>query len=389
CPRRAAPSSGCSRWATIWDCSPRNTTFTSNGCAETSRRPSLTWRSSMPYSAWTERCCSGASAEPWHNAPHAKPDRHTGAGAGRCAGDAGMRAGCHGPGRWRGCAHEPGRRDARPSGALHGLGARGARHPRAADRAYGDANLELQAPDTTQTRYRLGSISKQFTAAAILLLQERGLLKVQDPVGRYLPDAPAAWAAITLQNLLTHTSGIPSYSDLPGFDATKARPATPAQLVARFRDLPLLFAPGTAWRYSNSNYALLGYLIERISGQSYAQFLQQNIFTPLGMRQSGYDSTTQLIMGRAEGYTPGEDHDAPVNAPYIDMSVPYAAGGLYSTTHDLLRWEQALYGMRLLSASSLRQMTTPYMSDYGFGLTIRTLPGGQLLYSHGGGIYGF
>lgn len=257
------------------------------------------------------------------------------------------------------------------------------------DRAYGQANLELQVPDTPQTRYRLGSISKQFTAAAILLLQERGQLKVEDPVSRYLPDAPATWAAITLQELLTHTSGIPSYSELPDFDATKARPATPAQLIARFRDLPLLFAPGTAWRYSNSNYALLGYLIERISGQPYAQFLQQNIFTPLGMSQSGYDSNSRLIMGRAEGYTPGDDNDAPVNAQYIDMSVPYAAGGLYSTTHDLLRWEQALYGGHLLSASSLRQMTTAYMNDYGFGLTIRTLPGGQLLYSHGGGIYGF
>lgn len=256
------------------------------------------------------------------------------------------------------------------------------------DRAYGNANLELQVPDTPQTRYRLGSITKQFTAAAILLLQERGLLKVTDPIGHYLPDAPAAWAAVTLQDLLRHTSGIPSYSDLPDFDATRAQPATPAQLIGRFRDLPLLFAPGTAWRYSNSNYALLGYLIERISGQSYAQFLQQNIFKPLGMSDSGYDSNSQLIAGRAEGYTPGAD-DKPVNAQYIDMSVPYAAGGLYSTTHDLLLWEQALYGGRLLSAGSLQQMTSPYMNDYGFGLTIRTLPGGQLLYSHGGSIYGF
>ena len=257
------------------------------------------------------------------------------------------------------------------------------------DRGYGQANLELQAPDTPQTRYRLGSITKQFTAAAILLLQERGLLKVTDPVSRYLPDAPAAWAAVTLQNLLTHTSGIPSYSDLPDFEATKAQPATPVQLVARFRDLPLQFAPGTAWRYSNSNYALLGYLIERISGQSYAAFLQQNVFKPLGMSQSGYDSNSQLIAQRAEGYTPGADDGKPVNAQYIDMSVPYAAGALYSTTHDLLRWEQALYGGRLLSSSSLQQMTIPYMNDYGFGLTIRTLPGGQLLYSHGGSIYGF
>jgi CubicO group peptidase (beta-lactamase class C family) len=256
------------------------------------------------------------------------------------------------------------------------------------DRGYGDANLELKVADAPATKYRLGSITKQFTAAAILLLQQRGQLALNDPVKKYLPDAPASWSGITIFNLLTHTSGIPNYSDLPEFDATKALPATPAQLIARFRDQPLQFPPGTAWRYTNSGYALLGYLIERISGEPYAQFLRENIFEPLGMHDTGYDSNAAIIAGRAEGYTPG-DNGAPINAQYIDMSVPYAAGGLYSTTHDLLRWEQALYGGRLLSADSLRQMTTPFMNNYALGIMVRKIPDVGTLYSHGGGIYGF
>jgi CubicO group peptidase (beta-lactamase class C family) len=256
------------------------------------------------------------------------------------------------------------------------------------DRGYGSANIELRVADSPATKYRLGSVSKQFTAACILLLQERGKLKITDPVKNYLADAPPAWDAITIFDLLTHTSGIPSYSDFPDFNATKALPATPRQLVDRFRNKPLDFAPGTAWRYSNSGYTLLGYLIERISGQSYAQFLQQNIFDPLGMKDSGYDSNAAIIYRRAEGYTPGPD-GKPVNADYIDMSVPFAAGGLYSTTADLLRWERGLYGGKLLSAASLKRMTTVFMNHYALGLTVNQAPGGEQIFGHGGGVYGF
>ncbi|HEX4024173.1 MAG TPA: serine hydrolase domain-containing protein [Steroidobacteraceae bacterium] len=256
------------------------------------------------------------------------------------------------------------------------------------DRGYGSADLELDVPDTPRTKFLLGSVTKQFTVAAILLLQQRGRLKISDPIKDYLIDAPPAWDSITIFDLLTHTSGIPSYSNLPDFDSTKALPASPQQLLDRFRDQPLQFAPGTAWRYSNSGYALLGYLIERISGQSYAQFIQRNIFDPLGMKDSGYGSNAAIIPRRARGYTPGPD-GAPVNADYIDMSVPYAAGGLYSTTADLLRWEQGLYGGKLLSAASLQQMTTPFMNDYALGLMVRRTPDGQKIFTHGGAIYGF
>ncbi|MGH8143393.1 MAG: serine hydrolase domain-containing protein [Steroidobacteraceae bacterium] len=256
------------------------------------------------------------------------------------------------------------------------------------DKGYGSADLELNVPDSARTKFLLGSVTKQFTAAAILLLQQRGKLKITDHVRDYLVDAPADWDQITFFNLLTHTSGIPSYSNFPDFNATKALPSTPEQLVDRFRGKPLDFAPGTAWRYSNSGYALLGYLIERISGEPYGRFIQQNIFNPLGMRDSGYGSNSAIIARRAHGYTPGPD-GAPINADYIDMSVPYAAGGLYSTSADLLRWEQALYGGKLLSAASLRQMTTPFMDDYALGLMVRAAPDGEKILTHGGSIYGF
>jgi CubicO group peptidase (beta-lactamase class C family) len=204
------------------------------------------------------------------------------------------------------------------------------------DKGYGYANLEWQVPNSPDTKFRLGSITKQFTAACILLLEERGKLKTNDLVKNYLPDAPAAWDHITIYNLLTDTSGIPNFTEFPDYHASVATPTTPEQLVARFRDKPLDFQPGENWRYSNSNYVLLGYLIEKITGQRYQDFVEKNIFKPLGMQNSGYDSNTAIIPHRAGGYSPGSN--GPVNAGYVDMSIPFSAGALYSTTHDLLRW---------------------------------------------------
>jgi CubicO group peptidase (beta-lactamase class C family) len=254
------------------------------------------------------------------------------------------------------------------------------------DKGYGYANLEWQIPDSPQAKFRLGSITKQFTAACILLLEERGKLKTDDPVKKYMPDAPAAWDKITIYNLLTHTSGIPSFTGFPDYRPTEAQPTTPEKLVARFRDKPLDFQPGEKWSYSNSGYVLLGYLVEKISGQSYKDFVQENIFKPLGMNDSGYDSNSAIILHRAYGYAPGPD--GPVNAGYIDMSIPFSAGALYSTTHDLLRWEQGLFGGKLLSAASLKKMTTPFKQDYACGLGVRTVRGHTEI-DHGGGIEGF
>jgi CubicO group peptidase (beta-lactamase class C family) len=156
--------------------------------------------------------------------------------------------------------------------------------------------------------------------------------------------------------------------------------------VKRFRDKPLDFQPGEKWSYSNSGYVLLGYLIEKISGESYERFVQENIFTPLGMKDSGYDSNSAIIPHRAAGYAPGPN--GPVNAGFINMTVPFSAGALYSTTEDLLLWEHGLFGGKLLSSASLQKMTTPYKSDYAFGLGVRIVNGHKVI-DHGGAIEGF
>ncbi|HEY1964867.1 MAG TPA: serine hydrolase [Acidobacteriaceae bacterium] len=220
----------------------------------------------------------------------------------------------------------------------------------------------------------------------LLLLEERGKLKVEDPISKYLTDAPTAWKNITFVHLLSHTSGIPSFTSFPDYEQLQSRPVTSEELVARFRDKPLDFQPGEKWQYSNSGYALLGYLVEKISGQKYCDFLQQNIFAPLAMHDTGCDRNSMILPRRASGYTPGA-HGLE-NASYIDMTVPFSAGELYSTTGDLLRWQQGLFGGKVLNPISLTKMTTPVKEGYGYGLSIETIKGRERI-SHGGGINGF
>jgi CubicO group peptidase (beta-lactamase class C family) len=254
------------------------------------------------------------------------------------------------------------------------------------DQGYGSADLEWNIPDSPTTKFRLGSITKQFTAASILLLQERGKLNIDDPVSKYMPDAPASWSKVTIYNVLTHTSGIPNFTSFPDYRSTEWKDTNPTELVARFRDKSLEFEPGTKFNYSNSGYVLLGYLIEKISGQTYGDFLQQNIFTPLGMKDTGIDSNAAILPQRAQGYrrTPrGIEHDG-----YISMTIPFSAGALYSTTGDLLKWEQGLFGGKVLKPESLAKMMTPFKGGYGCGLFIRTVDGHKLI-THGGGIEGF
>jgi CubicO group peptidase (beta-lactamase class C family) len=215
------------------------------------------------------------------------------------------------------------------------------------NKGFGSANLEWDIPNSPTTKFRIGSVTKQFTAASILLLEERGKLKIDDPVKKYLPDAPDAWDKITIFNLLTHTSGIPDFTSFPEYQKKQFAPNTPKQIVDIFCNRPLDFTPGENMSYSNSGYVLLGYLLEKVSGETYQDFLQKNIFDPLGMKDSGYDSNSAIIPGRASGYSPGPG--GLVNAGYVDMSIPFSAGALYSTTEDLVRWEQGLFGGRLLS----------------------------------------
>ncbi len=254
------------------------------------------------------------------------------------------------------------------------------------DKGYGYANLEWQIPNTTTTKFRIASLTKQFTAASILLLEEQGKLKTTDFINKYMLDAPSTWNKVTLSHLLNHTSGIPNYTSFPDFAAFTTSTKTPEQQIDFFRNKPLNFQPGSNFEYNNSGYVLLGYLIEKISGQSYQDFVVNNIFKPLEMNDSGYDSHSEIILHRAAGYM--VSHNRVRNADYLDMSIPYSAGSLYSTTQDLLRWEQGLFEGKILSAESLKKMMEPFKNDYGFGVRIYFLNGHKAI-SHAGGTSGF
>lgn len=251
---------------------------------------------------------------------------------------------------------------------------------------YGFADLEWNAANTPAAKFRIGSITKQFTAACVLLLEERGKLKLSDAVKVYLPDASAAWDKVTLYNLLTHTSGIPNFTGGATWDAYKHDPHTPDESIALFKDRPLDFAPGTKFAYSNSNYIVLGRVIEKVSGKSYEQFLQENILTPLGMKDTGVDRDTEILPERVRGYDPQPGGFA--RAQSASMTIPYAAGFLYSTTGDLLKWERGLFGGKVLSAAALKEMTTPYLDGYAMGLFVLDAQHHGAI-THNGSIDGF
>ncbi|MEA5598815.1 serine hydrolase domain-containing protein [Rivularia sp. UHCC 0363] len=253
---------------------------------------------------------------------------------------------------------------------------------------YGEADREKHEVNKAQTKFRIGSLTKQFTAMAILILQAEGNLNVHDRICTYLSNCPTSWQAITIHQLLTHTSGIPDFTRFPGFLATQGSPSSPTQTIARFKDKPLDFQPGEKFSYSNSGYILLGAIIERASGATYEAFLKDNIFVPLQMVDSGYDHNNGDL---AIGYR----DQTSVPADFVDMSIPYAAGGLYSTVEDLYRWDQALYTDKLIPKNSRDMMFTAFalMPDngglgYGYGWGIGE-EDHHLLISHEGGINGF
>jgi CubicO group peptidase (beta-lactamase class C family) len=255
------------------------------------------------------------------------------------------------------------------------------------DKAYGMANVEWDVPNTPDTKFRIGSITKQFTAAAILLLEERGKLKVDDRIKTYLPDQPMSWDRITIYNLLTHTAGIANFTSLPSYNTLKLSSTPVDATLATLRERDLDFGPGEKMQYSNSGYLVLGSIIEKVSGQSFEKFVADNIFTPLGMSDTGYDSNTAIIKRRASGYTRTPALGLQ-NSTYVHMSIPHAAGALYSTTRDLLKWEQALFAGKVVSKAAVDRMITPFKNDYGLGLT-STMRNGRRVIAHGGGIDGF
>ena len=246
--------------------------------------------------------------------------------------------------------------------------------------SYGMASLEHQVPNTSQTKFRIGSITKQFTAAAILQLQDRGQLDVQAPISTYLPDYPQG-DRLTIHHLLTHTAGIPNLTSFPDYLEWMQQPTTLAELMVRFQDLPLEFAPGEQHRYSNSGYVLLTQIIETVSGQTYADYLQTQLLQPLGLENTGYEQPLAVINHLAHGYQfTGEDYQ---QAAYINMVVPAGAGALYSTVDDLVRWHQFLVNADnrssgILSDAAIAAMQHPHVAldaatpdaSYGYGLML-------------------
>jgi CubicO group peptidase (beta-lactamase class C family) len=262
------------------------------------------------------------------------------------------------------------------------------------EKGFGMANMEWAIPNQPDTKFRIGSVTKQFTATLVLQLIEEGKIKLDGKLSDYLPDYRSdTGAKITIHQLLNHTSGIPSYTGRPDFFAEVSRnPYSVTDFVKKFASGDLEFEPGSKFNYNNSGYFLLGAIIEKVTGRSYDTVLKERILDPLRMTNTGYDHTAPILQKRASGY---EKRPAGyVNAAYLDMSLPYAAGSIYSTVDDLYKWERSFYENKILSAESKKMMYTPGLANYGYGLIIADQPIGKTdqktkVIQHGGGINGF
>lgn len=257
----------------------------------------------------------------------------------------------------------------------------------------GMANMEWDIPNTPDTKFRIGSVTKQFTAALILQLVEEGKVKLDGKITDYLPDyRKDTGNKVTIHHLLNHTSGIPSYTNAKFFQEDSRNYYSVEDFVKKFASGDLEYEPGKTFRYNNSGYFLLGAIIEEVTGMPYAQVLKENILDPVGMTNTGYDDHAAIIEKRARGYE--KTPEGFRNASYLDMSLPYAAGSMYSTVEDLYKWDQALYGDKILSAESKKKMFTPGLENYGYGFFITEQSIGKTeqktkFIGHGGGINGF
>lgn len=254
-------------------------------------------------------------------------------------------------------------------------------------RSYGMASQELAVPNANETVYDLASVTKPFTAILIMMMQEEGRLKVDDLACTYLTDCPAAWQAVTIRQLLTHTSGIESYSRLPAWDETlDTRLFWRGGAAMMMRDQPLRFNPGEGWRYSNTGYDLLGLIVERVSGKTLPDMYQERILTPLGMNRTSFHTSRKVAPGAATGYYS-------LGSTFINKTPQasyssYGASGLLSTVDDLLKLDQALYSNELISAASYEQMIADVKNEYGFGWEARTWLG-RRQFGHAGSGAGF
>ena len=261
-------------------------------------------------------------------------------------------------------------------------------------KGYGLANREWNISNTPDVKFRLGSLTKQFTSMLIMQQVAKGTIKLDGHLSDYLPDyRQDTGSKVTISQLLSHTSGIPSFTDDPKFFPDVSRNYYAVDdFVKKFCSGDLQFDPGTKFHYDNSGYFILGAILEHVTRKTYEALLKENILVPLGMRESGYDHYADILPKRASGYEEGLG--GVVNAPYLDTSLPYAAGSLYSTVEDLYKWDQALYTDKLVSSDLKQKLFTPNLENYGYGWDIVTIPpnepaAGQVMISHEGGINGF
>jgi len=263
------------------------------------------------------------------------------------------------------------------------------------ERGFGFANLEWRVPNDARTKFEIGSMTKQFTAVLVLQYGNEGKIRLDGHLSEYLPYyRKDTGSRVTVSELLDHTSGIPNFLTIPGFLEGPASRVTynVKDFSQKYCSGDLRFDPGSKFEYSNSGYFLLGAILEEVSGVSYERLLKDRIFTPLGMKDSGYAHSETVLAGRAAGY---ERSAAGLrNARYYDMSIPFAAGAIYSTVEDLYLWDEALYGERLLPARLRDLLFTPNLENYGYGWGI-LIPkagapyAGESIAMHGGAIFGF
>lgn len=253
---------------------------------------------------------------------------------------------------------------------------------------YGLADVDGQIPITPETKFLIASVTKTFTAAAVMMLEEEGFLELNDPIGKYLKEYPPETASrITVHHLLSHTSGIPEAAADPGSLGDLARPRTPGELVALFKDKPLEFEPGTKSRYSNSGYIVLGQIIESVSGKPYYDFVRERIFLPLGMKKSGVCAGERPLPRSAAGYVEGRDGRL-MKVPVVHPSLGYSAGAFCSTVGDLLKWDRGLHAAKVLPRASLERMFNASPGGFGYGWLIMEAWGRRSI-AHGGGAPGF
>lgn len=256
-------------------------------------------------------------------------------------------------------------------------------------KAFGLADAAGKTPLKPDDVLRIGSLTKQFTAVATLILVERGQINLDDPITKHLKDYPKLAEGVTIEHLLNHTSGIPSYTGAPDYLKFMTKAVTVDEMIARFKDLPLEFKPGTQWRYNNSGYFLLGAIIERVSGMPYAQFVAKEIFVPLGMNDTAYEGFERSAKRIVKGYSNARDEAQPLH-----MSQPYAAGSLISTVDDLAKWDAAVSSGKLLKSDTWKRaftaatLTNGSKTTYGYGWGVRPVNGMDALL-HSGGINGF